>query len=147
MTIHLDFKGSDFEFGSRGTNLPANYSDWINAQDSPKVKVMRGDTVVPWDDIAKGAGACVRLEVHTADASSAMAYLTLIPLPYADLLKLVERWEVDITGTRVPVIALQVGDPSGKKRSLETELMIREDKNAGYGLGVLPLIQQVNNVA
>ena len=104
----------------------------------------RGDTNVTWDDIEKDAGACLRLEIHTsANVSTALAYLTMIPISQPDLLKLAERWEVDPSGSRIPVIAVGMGDPKKNKRSLETKLMIQEGRQAGYGLGVLPLIQQV----
>ena len=117
-------------------------SDWINAEDSQCVTLKRGDTVVPWDDITKGAGACIRLEFHTAaDVKGGLSYLTMVPLSHANLIKLCEKWEIDVGSPRVPVIAFQMGD--GKKKSLETSLMIQEDRNSAYGLGILPLIQQV----
>ena len=142
LTVHFNLEGSNFDFGNRGAGLPANFSNWINAADSNQVVVKRGDTVVTFDEISKGAGACIRLEVHTsADVNSSLCYLTLIPVSHPDLLKIAEKWEVDITGSRIPVIACQMGP--NQKKSLETKLMIPEDRSSGYGLGILPLIQQV----
>ena len=127
--------------------LIISFSDWINAEDSQCVSVTRGDAVVSWDTISKGAGACIRLEIHTAaDVKSGLCYLTLVPLSHTNLVKLCERWEVDLGSPRVPVIACSVGDPSKNKKSLETSLMVQEDKKSGCGLGILPLIQQVENL-
>ena len=109
---------------------------------------MENEQIRGWDDIVTGedkVDMCFRVELHVASVTSALMYLTYVPMSQEDLTKKCEAWEVDCQSERIPVVVMPVGQaPEHKKGGGYTELRVRESPDMKYGLGILPLIEQVN---
>ena len=149
LNIEWNLTGEDFSFSNRGSALPANFSDWIDARASNVAKIKNGNEVIPWEDILADiddTSVSVRLEIHTTDAKTAMVYLTMIPLPLQNIINLCEKWEVDVSSDRLPVVILSTGTESCvKKGAISADLMVQEPRSMKCGMGILPLLEQVQN--
>ena len=130
------------------TGCPGNFSDWVEGREFQGVKVTESDQVRGWDDIVTGeekVDMCFRVELHVASVTSAMVYLTYVPMSLEDLKKKCETWEVDCNSERIPVVVMPLGkSPDHKKGGGCTELRVRETSDMKHGFGILPLIEQVD---
>ena len=86
-----------------------------------------------------------RLEIHLASLNNVGIYLVMIPLGVQDIEHLADSWETSMNSDRMPVLVLSTGTcPNLRKGSRTARLMVQEQQNAGYGMGILPLLETVN---
>ena len=72
-------------------------------------------------------------------------YLVMIPLGVQDIEHLADSWETSMNSDRMPVLVLSTGMcPNLRKGSRTARLMVQEKQNAGYGMGILPLLETVS---
>ena len=126
--------------------MPANFSDWKDASENNLIVLKRGETVLSWADVASESGdrnLCFRLEVHCVDTESVLLYLTRIPMAHDQLVQLAEGWEVDPNSDKIPVSTCLVGNARADK-GLVAKLMVQEPDNHKVGMGIYPLLEQVD---
>lgn len=144
--ISMVLKGEHFTFSNRGSALPANFSDWVDVEESNLLTLTRGeDPTVGLSNLTndgKKLGMCIRLEVYVTSRSKCGLYLAMVPLSHAELKAKAERWEVDMGSDRIPVSIMKPG--TGEKYGpLIANNMFLEDKGDKCGFGIYPIIEQV----
>ena len=144
--ISMVLKGEHFTFSNRGSALPANFSDWVDVEESNLLTLTRGeDPTVGLSNLTndgKKPGMCIRLEVYVTSRSKCGLYLAMVPLSHAELKAKAERWEVDMGSDRIPVSIMKPG--TGEKYGpLIANNMFLEDKGDKCGFGIYPIIEQV----
>ena len=135
-------------YGTRYSNheyFSANFSDIMDVSQGANVSIKMGEDEISWEEMADGKdlNACLRLEIHLVNISTALVYLTVIPLSLDEMKEVAERWEVDIHSDRWPMAILPVGIGQPAKKPVKSSLMVMEKAGTGCGLGLFPLIEQV----
>ena len=154
--LEFTVDGTALKFGS---DQSPNVSDWVNLGSLPGYKVvdtrtgatLSAEQIGEEEGVKQGASVRVILQIH--DVKSVGATLQVAPWALPDLKDVASRWNIDVNAANMPGVPLykfyafdRNGAPSRTFQPQNVFWAVREAKDDGWGIGILPLIEILGTI-